>query len=76
AGEGSLFRLMLTRETIRDYRTSVRTAQPMARMTAIHKRLMQEGIIISRIGLGCLSTPMGESELDAFVEAVRLAVHQ
>ncbi len=76
AGEGSLFRLMLTREAIRDYRTSVRTAQPMARMTAIHKRLMQEGIIISRIGLGCLSTPMGESELDAFVEAIRVAVHQ
>ena len=46
----------------------------MSRMVEIHKRLMQEGIIISRIGLGCLSTPMHESEIDAFVDAVRRAV--
>ena len=49
ANPSALPALVLTRfqksdgTTIRDYRTSVRTAQPMARMTAIHKRLMQEG---------------------------------
>lgn len=76
AGDGSLFRLMLTRAHIRDYRTAVRTEQPMARMTDIHRRLMADGIIISRIGLGCLSTPMGDAEIDAFVDAVRRAVRR
>jgi len=76
AGDGSLFRLMLTRERIRDYRSAMRGAQPMTRMTEIHKRMLREGVIISRIGLGCLSTPMGTLEIDAFVEAVRRAVHQ
>jgi glutamate-1-semialdehyde 2,1-aminomutase len=74
AGDGSLFRVMLTRDPIRDYRSGVRTAQPMARMTALHGRLMDAGIIISRIGLGCLSTPMGEAELDAFCAALAEAV--
>lgn len=76
AGDGSLFRLMLTRAPIRDYRTTVRTSQPMARMVELHKRMLQDGIIISRIGLGCLSTPMGDGEIDAFVAAVRRAVQQ
>jgi hypothetical protein len=35
---------------------------------------MAEGIIISRIGLGCLSTPMGEAELDAFCDALTRAL--
>jgi glutamate-1-semialdehyde 2,1-aminomutase len=74
AGDGSLFRIMLTRERIRDYRSGVRGAQPVARMSELHRRLMEAGIIISRTGLGCLSTPMSDVELDAFVDAVQLAV--
>jgi glutamate-1-semialdehyde 2,1-aminomutase len=76
AGDGSLFRLMLTREPVRDYRSSIRGAQPMTRMAELHARLMREGIIISRMGLGCLSTPMGEEEIDAFVEGVRRSMHR
>jgi glutamate-1-semialdehyde aminotransferase len=75
AGDGSLFRLMLTRERIHDYRSSVRGAQPMTRMTELHARLMSEGIIISRIGLGCLSTAMGDTEIDSCVDAFRRAVN-
>lgn len=74
AGDGSLFRMMLTREPYQDYRGGVRTAQPMARMTELHGRLMDAGIIISRIGLGSLSTPMGEAEVDAFCAALREAL--
>ncbi len=69
AGDGSLFRLMLTRETIRDYRSSVRTAQPMTRMVELHTRLLDKGIIISKLGLGALSTPMSQAEIDACVAA-------
>ena len=73
-GDGSLFRLMGTRATITDYRSSVRGAQPLSRTAELHKRLMREGIIVSRTGLGCLSTPMGDAEVDAFVAAVGRAL--
>lgn len=74
AGDGSLFRLMLTRAPLRDYRTAARTSQPAERMAWWHRRLMQEGIVVNRIGLGCLSTPMGEDDIDAFVAAVQRIV--
>ena len=74
AGEGSLFRIMLTRDRIRDYRSSMRTAQPAARMAELHGRLLREGVIVSRIGLGCLSTPMGEAEIDTIVAALKRAL--
>jgi len=75
AGHGSLFRIMLTRDLIRDYRTSVRGAQPMTRMAELHRRLMEEGVIVSRIGLGCVSTPMTEADLDAVCDAFARALH-
>jgi glutamate-1-semialdehyde 2,1-aminomutase len=74
AGDGSLFRMMLKRERIRDYRSSMRGSQPASRMADLHKRLMKEGIIISRIGLGCISTPMVAAEVDAFTQSLRRAL--
>jgi glutamate-1-semialdehyde aminotransferase len=38
------------------------------------QNLLEEGIIISKDGLGCLSTPMGEAEVDRFVSALERAV--
>ncbi|MBL8959611.1 MAG: aspartate aminotransferase family protein [Gemmatimonadetes bacterium] len=74
AGDGSLFRVLLTRDVVTDYRSSVRNAQPMARMGELHKRLLHEGVIISRIGLGCLSTPMVTGDIDQIVAAFERAV--
>ena len=74
AGDGSLFRLMMTAEPIVDYRTSIRGAAPQERFTRLHLNLLNEGIIISKEGLGCLSTPMGEEEVDRFVKALERAV--
>jgi glutamate-1-semialdehyde 2,1-aminomutase len=73
-GEGSLFRLLMTAEPIADYRTSIRKASPQERFNRLHQNLLEEGIIISKEGLGCLSTPMGESEVDQFVNAMGRAV--
>ena len=42
-----------------------------ARRGELHHALMDEGIIVSRIGLGCLSTPMTGAEVDEFIAAVR-----
>jgi glutamate-1-semialdehyde 2,1-aminomutase len=73
-GDGSLFRIMLTREPIVDYRSALRNALPAAKMAQLHKALLDEGVIISNSGLGCLSTPMGNAEVDAFLGAMERAV--
>jgi glutamate-1-semialdehyde 2,1-aminomutase len=73
-GAGSLFRIVQTTEPVRDYRGWVRAAGPAARMGALHQALLAEGVIIARMGTGCLSTPMGEAEVDAFVAALERAL--
>lgn len=73
-GEGSLFRVIMTAEPIIDYRTSIRMAAPQERFNRLHLNLLDEGIIISKEGLGCLSTPMGEAEVGEFVKALERAV--
>ena len=73
-GRGSLFSVHLTGETLRDYRSLVEHSRDANRV-AVHARLCHEmlgrGIMISKRGIfGCLSTPMTEAELDAFVAAL------
>jgi glutamate-1-semialdehyde 2,1-aminomutase len=62
SGGGSLFLVTLTPGPIVNYRSLARGPQ------------VDEGIIISRDGLGCLSTPMAEAEVDAFVSALERAL--
>ena len=38
------------------------------RLVRIVRRLMEHGVLMSITGLGCLSTPMGEPELEGLVE--------
>ncbi|HEV8638741.1 MAG TPA: aspartate aminotransferase family protein [Chloroflexota bacterium] len=73
-GDGSLFRILLTDEPIVDYRSSVRRAAPAARMAKLHRELLDEGVVISITGLGCLSTPMADPEVDAFLGALERAL--
>lgn len=73
-GAGSLFRIVLTSEPVRDYRGWVRSARPASRMAELHRLLLDEGVIIARMGTGCVSTPMGEPEVDTFVSALERAL--
>jgi glutamate-1-semialdehyde 2,1-aminomutase len=73
-GDGSLFRIMLTDEPITDYRSSVRRAAPAAQMAQLHRELLDEGLVVSITGLGCLSTPMAEPEVDAFLAGLERAL--
>ncbi len=73
-GEGSLFRLLMTDEPITDYRSTLRKAAPQERFNRLHSNLLDEGVIISKEGLACLSTPMSEAEVDLFVKALERAV--
>src|SRR5262249_37295598 len=73
-GDGSLFRLIMTDRPIRSYRDAREGASSVARLNQIHLNLLDEGHIISNAGLGCLSTPMIEADVDSFVEGLRRAV--
>ena len=73
-GDGSVFRIMMTADPIVDYRDAVRGASPPARLAALHKGLLDEGVIVSKDGLGCLSTPMGDAEIDGFLAALERSV--
>ncbi|MBI3974208.1 MAG: aspartate aminotransferase family protein [Chloroflexi bacterium] len=69
-GDGSLFRILSTAEPVADYRRSLPAPGHEGQMARLHLRLLEEGVIVSRDGLGCISTPMGEAEVDRFVSAL------
>jgi glutamate-1-semialdehyde 2,1-aminomutase len=67
-GMGSLFRLHGIDRELSDYRSARATPDETARLQRIVRRLMEHGVLVSLTGLGCLSTPMGEAELESLVE--------
>jgi glutamate-1-semialdehyde 2,1-aminomutase len=68
AGLGSLFRLHAVDRELTDYRSTRTTPVEGERLVRIVRRLMEHGVLMSITGLGCLSTPMGEPELEGLVE--------
>jgi glutamate-1-semialdehyde 2,1-aminomutase len=70
-GKGSLFCVRLTGEALRDWRTVARHMRAQPIYDQICHEMLARGVLISQRGiLGCLSTPMDEPELDAFVAAL------
>ncbi|HEX2441206.1 MAG TPA: aspartate aminotransferase family protein [Methylomirabilota bacterium] len=67
-GLGSLFRLHAVDRELSDYRSTRTTAAESERLVRIVRRLMEHGVLMSITGLGCLSTPMGDAELEGLVE--------
>ncbi|HUG14066.1 MAG TPA: aspartate aminotransferase family protein [Thermomicrobiales bacterium] len=68
-GMGSLFTIHLHNRPISDYRDSLGTRDEQARTAAIYRGLMRRGIVTAPGLAGCLSTPMGDAEINAFIEA-------
>jgi glutamate-1-semialdehyde 2,1-aminomutase len=75
-GMGSLFTVHLHNRPIRDYRDSLATPEEQARTAAIYRGLMRRGIVTAPYIAGCLSTPMGEPEINAFIEAFSEALQE
>lgn len=73
-GMGSLFHVHLHRRPIRDYRTACETPAEVARRLALFRALTTRGILTSPTLFGCLSTPMGEQEIDAMIDAFAAAL--
>ena len=75
-GAGSLFNVHLHDRPLRDYRSAVETAEERARRGRLHRALVGRGVVMSPTLFGCLSTPMGEAEVETFVEAFRGALRE
>jgi glutamate-1-semialdehyde 2,1-aminomutase len=67
-GMGSLFRLHPTDRALTDYRSTRTTPEEGERLRRLIRRLMEHGVLMSITGLGCLSTPMGDAELESLIE--------
>lgn len=76
-GLGALFRLHLTRDEIRDYRSVTPPPRGPGALAAVQAGLLQRGVLLTPNCSGALSTPMGESETTllrlALLEAVAAA---
>jgi len=73
-GAGSLFRIHLHDRPIRDYRSAYPTEAEKARVAALHRQLLDRGVLVTANLSGALSTPMGEGEVDAFLAIFRDAL--
>ena len=69
-GDGSMARVIPLSAPPRHYREFAQAPRAAACMAALHTGLLQEGIITTRMGTACLSTPMGEAEVDAYLAAL------
>jgi glutamate-1-semialdehyde 2,1-aminomutase len=65
--EGSLFNLYLTDEPVETRRDATRSDSELQHR--IYMEMLDEGVRIVPKLMGCLSTPMTESDIDTFVDA-------
>lgn len=72
-GEGSLFRFMMVDRPLRNYRDTIEPDAD-ARTYRLFMALLDAGIMVASNGLACLSTPMGEAELDRIESALEQAL--
>jgi glutamate-1-semialdehyde 2,1-aminomutase len=69
---GSLFALHFTDQPVVDYRGVARADK--RRMRDFFLALVNHGVLMAPRGMGALSTPMGESDIDQFIDAVDASV--
>jgi glutamate-1-semialdehyde 2,1-aminomutase len=67
-GEGSLFGIHWSAEPVTDYRSSARTNKSLSYKFFLHA--LNNGIFFTGRGGGCLSMPMTDTELGAFLDVL------
>lgn len=73
---GSLFQVHLREDRVGDYRSLIGDRVAQQRTGAFAAALLKRGIILSPNGLGCISTPMSEKEVEAFIAAAVFAADE
>jgi len=71
---GSLFAIHFTRERVVDYRTKATANQRLARDFFLS--LVNHGVLLAPRGMGAISTPMGEREIQELIDAVEGVVQE
>ncbi|MBL4720026.1 MAG: aminotransferase class III-fold pyridoxal phosphate-dependent enzyme, partial [Alphaproteobacteria bacterium] len=68
-GMGSLFRIHMSSAPLADYRAAQANATTTApALSALIRYLQDNGVLIASTGMGALSTPMNEAEIDLFLD--------
>lgn len=71
-GEGSLLNLHFSAEEISDFRGTWRAKSVYKDLyNLFHLAMLTQGIFIAQRGLMCISTPMGEKEVDYVAEKIK-----
>src|SRR5215213_5604659 len=68
-GLGSLFAIHLTSQSVKSYRDTMHAEAELRHR--IFLGLFEEGVLIDPRGVGCVSTAIGDAEIDLFVGALR-----
>jgi glutamate-1-semialdehyde 2,1-aminomutase len=69
-GTGSLFRIIMSRQPLVDYRSSLVSAEASTIGRRLYFGLMARGVALMSNLFGCLSTPMTMKEIDGLLDAV------
>ncbi len=72
-GAGSVFAVHFAAEPVTDYRSARRGSNPEL-LRRLHLGLLNEGVVIAPRGMGCISTPMTEAEVEFLGQAVEKAL--
>ena len=73
-GDGSLFQIVPTDRPLTNYRDVPQDPAAFGWLDRLHRELLCSGVIISHRGLSCVSSPMGEAEVDEVLGAFERAV--
>jgi glutamate-1-semialdehyde 2,1-aminomutase len=73
-GLGSMFKLHLHSRSILTYRDAYLRPDEAAKLTALFRALLDNGILVTPQVSGALSTPMTEAEIDTFLAVFRTAL--
>jgi glutamate-1-semialdehyde 2,1-aminomutase len=68
-GMGSLFTILFHDRELSNYRSGMHSRSEQAMATAFYGEMLNNGIFMSSTLAGCLSTPMTQVEIDAFLGA-------
>jgi glutamate-1-semialdehyde 2,1-aminomutase len=70
-GRGSMFCLLLSDRRPIDFRELIECRESGPELTGLDREMLSRGVLLGSRGLfGVLSTPMGEAEIDQFIDAL------